>query len=398
MHDITINFGDLLTKRNWGKLGNAGLGMAFKLLARYIATQQPLPAELDDIAFQCDAHSDEERRTLGMVLKYAFELDASAPTGPVYRLPWVDVEILKFIDRCDSAMVSNIKGAAKKTPHLWPENIGQLTVDSFRAHRACYIDPITQRLRFQHNGAVSVLNGAETATLAAETAPNRTPKPPFSGNHLPTLPPSHLPTLPDTPKAPKGAESLSSSTVNPESADTIQEMPNTLASPPSSVSTKKRKEAAEAIYEAYPKKVGKDKALPSIAKRLAAGMNADELLGKVQQYAQAVATWPPDDRQFVPNPATWFNQGRFGDDPQTWLRGSINRLPSELGAKKEGAGVASTAPAAPEGWQQGWVGSYGDIPCPEAWQLLSAAQKADVRGWLATHANAINATEGTDPQ
>ena len=236
----------------------------------------------------------------------------------------------------------------------------------------------------------------------------------------PSPSPSPFPSPQNPPIAPQGADGVSPPAVESSSDDLAQvqqdtpaseppaeefdletdpdeQMPNTLAQQQLAVSAKKKKRAAvEAIYEAYPKKVGRDKALESIAKRLKNGMSADVLLAKVELYAKAVDTWPPSDRQFVPNPATWFNQGRFADDPQTWLRGSINRLPSEVPAKKEGAAVASTAPAAPEGWQQGWVGSYGDIPCPEAWHLLSAAQKADVRGWLTSTATTTPATEGTD--
>jgi hypothetical protein len=33
-----------------------------------------------------------------------------------------------------------------------------------------------------------------------------------------------------------------------------------------------------------------------------------------------VSAWIPDDRKYVPHPATWFNGGRYEDDPSTWAR------------------------------------------------------------------------------
>ena len=37
-------------------------------------------------------------------------------------------------------------------------------------------------------------------------------------------------------------------------------------------------------------------------------------------YAAATAQWCQADKQFIPNPATWFNQGRYSDDQTTWQR------------------------------------------------------------------------------
>lgn len=81
-------------------------------------------------------------------------------------------------------------------------------------------------------------------------------------------------------------------------------------------------EVAEAIYDAYPKKVAKPDAIPKILKALAApplGMDAatwpDELLAITARYA---ALRSGEEKQFTPNPATWFNQRRFEDDPATW--------------------------------------------------------------------------------
>lgn len=81
--------------------------------------------------------------------------------------------------------------------------------------------------------------------------------------------------------------------------------------------------AEEQVYAAYPKKVGRKEALRAIAKALKAN-TADKLLERTKAYAEAVANWPTDDMRFVPHPATWFNQGRYDDDPEQWNRVETN--------------------------------------------------------------------------
>lgn len=76
---------------------------------------------------------------------------------------------------------------------------------------------------------------------------------------------------------------------------------------------------AARIYAAYPRKVAKTAAMKAIVTALER-TTADALLAATTAYAAAVAKWPEADRQFVPHPATWFNQGRYEDDPSTWAR------------------------------------------------------------------------------
>lgn len=69
----------------------------------------------------------------------------------------------------------------------------------------------------------------------------------------------------------------------------------------------------EMFWEIYPKKVGKGAALKAWDKA--------KLNGKVEIVLQAVEkqkTWPQwqkDGGQYIPNPATWINQGRWEDQP-----------------------------------------------------------------------------------
>lgn len=78
---------------------------------------------------------------------------------------------------------------------------------------------------------------------------------------------------------------------------------------------------AERVYEAYPRHVGRTAALKAIESAFKA-MPYDQLLAKVTAYAQAVQKWPPAERQYIPHPSTWFNQGRYADDPREWMRGT----------------------------------------------------------------------------
>ena len=87
----------------------------------------------------------------------------------------------------------------------------------------------------------------------------------------------------------------------------------------------------EQIYAAYPRKVGKLAAIKAIQKAIKAigldssdgGMTGAEiLLDRTQSYAAAVKQWPASDKQYVPHTATWFNQGRYEDDPKEWQRGT----------------------------------------------------------------------------
>lgn len=75
-------------------------------------------------------------------------------------------------------------------------------------------------------------------------------------------------------------------------------------------------EQTEVVYKAYPKKVAKPLALKAIASALKT-QGFEKLLELTTAYAKAVEG---SDPQFIPHPATWFNQERYNDDPATWRR------------------------------------------------------------------------------
>ena len=76
---------------------------------------------------------------------------------------------------------------------------------------------------------------------------------------------------------------------------------------------------AQEIYSLYPKKVGRPKAIAAILKALRSEPFED-LRTATSRYAAAWKDALPEERQFCPHPATWFNQERYLDDPTTWKR------------------------------------------------------------------------------
>lgn len=73
---------------------------------------------------------------------------------------------------------------------------------------------------------------------------------------------------------------------------------------------------ASEIYDAYPRKVGRPKAISAIANQMRSKCPGC-LLKLTQDYARARAG-SLDEIPSVPHPTTWFNQQRFNDDPATW--------------------------------------------------------------------------------
>lgn len=79
----------------------------------------------------------------------------------------------------------------------------------------------------------------------------------------------------------------------------------------------------EAIYAAYPRRVGKGQAVRAITAALKIA-TYDVLLEAVEEYATAKAG---EDPQFIPHPATWFNGRRWEDDRADWrVRGGPKPL------------------------------------------------------------------------
>jgi len=97
-----------------------------------------------------------------------------------------------------------------------------------------------------------------------------------------------------------------------------QKSDNTPSSPPRGTAKKRAPGAlhpeAEAVYQIYPRKVGKPPALRAITKALKK-VEPEWLKERTRLYAESRAG---EDPSYTPHPATWFHQERYADDPATW--------------------------------------------------------------------------------
>lgn len=89
---------------------------------------------------------------------------------------------------------------------------------------------------------------------------------------------------------------------------------------------------ARLIYEAYPRRVAPvaaRKAIVRVLKKKTIGH--EELLAAVKRYAkdieQELASGVLGSMYFVPHPTTWFNQGRWDDEPDPKARGQRLEAP-----------------------------------------------------------------------
>lgn len=106
-------------------------------------------------------------------------------------------------------------------------------------------------------------------------------------------------------------------------------------------------EAAK-IYALYPRKVARNAALKAISKALK-NVPFETLEGAVMAYASITARWRKADRSFIPHPSTWFNDGRWEDDPKDWERDGMRSAFTPI------PGSTITEPA---GWLQFMMSEY----------------------------------------
>jgi hypothetical protein len=111
------------------------------------------------------------------------------------------------------------------------------------------------------------------------------------------------------------------------------------------------------IYEAYPRHIAPEAAQAAIVKALRKveddetwnraefGSAFDFLLARTKLFAGAVSRWPASDHEYIPHPRTWYNQGRYNDDPREWTRGKF-AMPSPKPMEQ--------ANDEPQGWRE-WV-------------------------------------------
>lgn len=103
-----------------------------------------------------------------------------------------------------------------------------------------------------------------------------------------------------------------------------------------SESNSERTGAFDRFWEAYPKKVGKEAARSAFRK--IKGVSIETLLLALGQQKNS-DQWKKENGRFIPNPATWLNQGRWEDEmtilpqakaPAEFDYGDLDRLYEEM--------------------------------------------------------------------
>ncbi len=81
-------------------------------------------------------------------------------------------------------------------------------------------------------------------------------------------------------------------------------------------------DAFDRFWAAYPRKVGKYDAKRSFLKLK--GVKTETLIAAIERQKQSLQ-WQKDNGQYIPNPATWLNQGRWEDVLQTADKGTCQQ-------------------------------------------------------------------------
>lgn len=106
----------------------------------------------------------------------------------------------------------------------------------------------------------------------------------------------------------------------------------------------------EQFWKAYPKKIGKKEAYKAWEKAKDKPLMVDML--HAIDNAKLSPQWTKENGQFIPNPSTWLNQGRWADEPMKGLPNGYSTIPPFPG------------PDDPIGRGQ-WRRAYGDPAHPK---------------------------------
>lgn len=90
-----------------------------------------------------------------------------------------------------------------------------------------------------------------------------------------------------------------------------------------------QQEKFDQFWKAYPKKVGKDAAKKAFDKRKFDEKSFEHVIQAIE-LQKVSEQWTKDRGQYIPNPATWLNQGRFHDELEgaSSPTGGLNNLGS----------------------------------------------------------------------
>lgn len=131
--------------------------------------------------------------------------------------------------------------------------------------------------------------------VVQNTVQNRHPPFPSSPSSAPFLPPSSLPPEPP----------LSTPPYNPPSSPSLSPSPRDVS--------RADEDRFSRFWAAYPRKVGKQAAKKSWSRLHPSEELTQAILQAVEAQKQS-RQWKENNGQFIPNPATWLNQGRWEDE------------------------------------------------------------------------------------
>lgn len=131
--------------------------------------------------------------------------------------------------------------------------------------------------------------------VVQNTVQNGHPPSPSSPSSAPFLPPSSLPPEPP----------LSTPPYNPPSSPSLSPSPRDVS--------RADEDRFSRFWAAYPRKVGKQAAKKSWSRLHPSEELTQAILQAVEAQKQS-RQWRGNNGQFIPNPATWLNQGRWEDE------------------------------------------------------------------------------------
>lgn len=131
--------------------------------------------------------------------------------------------------------------------------------------------------------------------VVQNTVQNGHPPSPSSPSSAPFLPPSSLPPEPP----------LSTPPYNPPSSPSLSPSPRDVS--------RANEDRFSRFWAAYPRKVGKQAAKKSWSRLHPSEELTQAILQAVEAQKQS-RQWRENNGQFIPNPATWLNQGRWEDE------------------------------------------------------------------------------------
>jgi len=102
---------------------------------------------------------------------------------------------------------------------------------------------------------------------------------------------------------------------NPYSGEPVAITKNRLNKEPIQSNASLRCALFDKFWASYPKKVGKDAAQKAFEKRRPDEELTSEMISAIDKQVSSDG-WAKEDGKYIPNPATWLNQGRWKDEVQ----------------------------------------------------------------------------------